>query len=69
MSLPKLATVLLLATSLAACASQTPGAGSSSKKIDFARLNSPNLDCSSIKPHEWGWVTPRSGCVEYERRP
>ena len=69
MSFPKLAAALLLAASLAACASQSPQGGSSARKIDFARLNSPNLDCSSIKPHEWGWVTPRSGCVEYERRP
>lgn len=67
MSLHKPALALLLAASLAACASQTGQGGSNRPKIDFARLNSPNLDCSSIKPHEWGWVTPRSGCIEYDR--
>jgi hypothetical protein len=69
MTMVKLSAALLLAASVAACASQTPGQGLSGQKIDFARLNSPNLDCGSIKPHEWAWVTPRSGCVEYERRP
>jgi hypothetical protein len=68
MMLARLSGALLLAASLAACASQTPGAASSNeRKIDFQRLSSTNLDCSSIKPYEWGWVTPRTGCVEYER--
>jgi hypothetical protein len=67
MGFARLSAAVLLAASLAACAGQAPGPGAAERKIDFARLNSPNLDCSSIKPYEWAWVTPRSGCIEYER--
>jgi hypothetical protein len=69
MVLAKLCIAIAVAASLTACASGTTGGGAAqSRKIDFQRLSSPDLDCGSIKPYEWAWVTPRSGCVEYERR-
>lgn len=69
MKLRKGMVAVLLAALAAGCASQTAGGGASTRPaIDFQRLSSPNLDCGSIKPYEWAWVTPRSGCVEYERR-
>jgi hypothetical protein len=57
---------LLLAVALAACArSTTYPTAASAEGLDWHRLSSPNLDCSSLTARERGWVTARTGCVDY----